>query len=107
VLALSLKVLATALIKANDKKKQDQKANESNRQWVVGLFLMAANRSLSPNDTERFVNFIALRFPHMPAEDYIEEWADRFATGHPETWADEKSLNVMASFDRSQTRIIR
>jgi hypothetical protein len=38
-----------------------------------------------------FVDFMELRFPEEGHIPYIQEWADRFKTGHPTTYMDEQS----------------
>jgi len=104
---LSLKNLTEMLIKVQEKQATDQKASEEKRQWIVRLFLMAGARSLSLGQAEKYVNFMEIRFPHRIAEEYAEEWCDRFATGHPEDWCDKESLNALASLEAGQTKLKR
>lgn len=43
-----------------------------------------------------FVNFFSKRFPHENDKilTYVREWAQRFKSGNPEVYMDEKSLKI-------------
>lgn len=41
-----------------------------------------------------FMHFMEKRFPGELSFSYINEWAERFATGNPQTFMDSKSLAI-------------
>lgn len=47
-------------------------------------------------DIDLFVKFLSKRFPDESNRifSYFEEWADRFNSGHPETYMDKDSLRI-------------
>jgi len=63
--------------------------------YELELLAVGQQAGLWGDVLERYVNFMYLRFPGGRAYMYLEEWAERFATGHPETYCDPKSLQVL------------
>ena len=43
-----------------------------------------------------FIEFISKRFPNEPDEikSYVEQWADRFNSNHPEVFMDSTSKSI-------------
>lgn len=51
-------------------------------------------KGLSYEQSLLFAKFMKRRFPREWDSDYVEEWADRFKSGSPESYMDSKSLKI-------------
>jgi len=49
---------------------------------------------LSNEQNKVFAKFMRIRFPHERHSLYVQEWANRFASGHPESYMDSQSLEA-------------
>ena len=61
----------------------------------IELLALGQANGLSGDVLERYINFMSIRFPQPQDWHYMDEWAERFATGHPEDWCDDKSKQVL------------
>lgn len=43
---------------------------------------------------ELFIKFISERLTNETHESYVEEWADRFLSGNPTSYMDNKSFDI-------------
>ncbi len=48
-------------------------------------------REKGMRNEELFVRFMQIRFPNEQSPDYVGEWADRFLSGDPTVYMDDKS----------------
>ncbi len=72
---------------------------------AVGLIAAIGQEEKLPGQTlERFINFMAARFPRKESEDYTREWAQRFKASREYSCADSQSTGVLLQIDREMKR---
>ena len=71
----------------------------SNEAAIAMLAIIAAEEELELWNQERFINFMAQRFPGKTSEDYVREWANRFRKGFEYEFGDRDSVEILLYID--------